>query len=487
MKKNKKLYVVLIGFIILITACSITKLMQNDTFFTIATGREIINNGYDNIDHLTWHEGLSFYKLRWAFDVTIATLFNNFGFTGIYVFIILIAVITMILLFFTLVKKKNSVLLSFIGTMCSALLVTSVGTFTGRAQIISYLLLLWEIFVLERLISTNKKRYFVYLFIISVLIVNFHASVWMMTIILILPYLAEAIINKFVKKQIRITTENIEIKSLIIAIIILFLGSFISPIGIYTYSYMFKVMGGLSTEFIAELQTSNILQSIGMSVMLVIYTVIALSTKTKIKVRDLCLFFGLFIMAVLARRNQTFLFIIGMIPLVDLVNEFFVTYDNEHLLDKLTTKITKTKSLIIIALLIIVMILPSIVRRVKEDYVDKSSYPVDATEFIKNNLDYENMRIFNHFNFGSYLELNGIKAFVDSRSEIFCEEFNNTEVLQDWLDVYECKVHYDDIFDKYNIDYALVYNTERINTYLNKDVDYTKLYEDDYFSIYERK
>ena len=48
-------------------------------------------------------------------------------------------------------------------------------------------------------------------------------------------------------------------------------------------------------------------------------------------------------------------------------------------------------------------------------------------------------------------------------------------------------MHYDDLFDKYDIDYAIVYNTERINTYLNKDENYNKLYEDDYFSIYERK
>lgn len=143
--------------------------------------------------------------------------------------------------------------------------------------------------------------------------------------------------------------------------------------------------------------------------------------------------------------------------------------------------------LTLLGVLILICMIPAIIERTTEEYVDKTAYPVDATEYILNNLDYENMRIYNHFNFGSYLELNGIKAFLDSRSEIFCKEFNDVEILQDWLDVYNGKVHYDDLFDKYDIDYAIVYNTERINTYLNKDENYNKLYEDDYFSIYERK
>ena len=58
----------------------VEKHMQNDTFFTIATGNYILENGYDNLDHLTWHKNLNFYKLRWGFDVLVALIFNNFNF-----------------------------------------------------------------------------------------------------------------------------------------------------------------------------------------------------------------------------------------------------------------------------------------------------------------------------------------------------------------------------------------------------------------------
>ena len=100
---------------------TVTKEMQNDTFFTIATGEHILQEGYDNVDHLTWHENLGFYKLRWAFDVAIAFIYNTFGFAGIYAFVVLIACLTAFSLFNILLKQKNNIVLSFIATVISML------------------------------------------------------------------------------------------------------------------------------------------------------------------------------------------------------------------------------------------------------------------------------------------------------------------------------------------------------------------------------
>lgn len=486
-KSNNKIVFILAVFLVIITITGITKIMQNDTFFTIATGNEIIQNGYDNEDHLTWHNNLHFYKLRWAFDVLIASIFNCWEFKGIYIFVLIIGSITILSLYYILLKQKNSVVLSFFGATISAILITGVSGFTARGQIISYLLLLWEVFFLEQLVKTNKKRYYLYLGLISILIVNFHASVWMMSEILVLPYLAEAILAKFIKKQKRITIENIKIKQMLIVVLILFIGSFLSPIGSYTYTYMFKTIGGISSTFIEELQFTEISRTIGVSALLALFSIISLSTKVKIRTRDLLLFYGLLIMAVLARRNKVFLYLIGMIPVINLIQEFFKMYDTEDMLDKALNYLKKGKTILIFAILLFILVAPNIIKRIKEPYINKKAYPVEAVNYIKNNLNYKNMRIYNHFNFGSYLEFCNIKAFVDSRSEIYCKEFNNVEILQDWLDVRDFRVHYDEVFKKYNIDYVIVYNEEGINTYLNKDNNCNNIYEDEDFSIYNVK
>ena len=489
--KNKKLYIVFSMLLIVIILMTVTKEMQNDTFFTIATGEHILQEGYDNVDHLTWHENLGFYKLRWAFDVAIAFIYNTFGFAGIYVLVVIIASLTVLSLFNILLKQKNNIVLSFIATVISMLLMTSNWAFTARGQIISYLLLLLEIYFIEKMISTKQKRYYIIFLVISALIVNFHASVWYMTIILVLPYLAEAIMHKIMKnknlEKSKIILEPISIKMLIIAILCLVLGSFISPIGTYTYTYMFKVIGGISSTFISELQQTDIISSIGMILGLIVIDILMLATKSKMKLSDILLFFGLYFMAILARRNQAFLYLIGTIPVVRLITNFFETYDTENILEKLNNFFSKNWVLGCTTIVIVIGLSSNMVTRIREKYVNEKKYPVEAVNFIKENLDYKNLKIYNSFNYGSYLELSGIPAFVDSRSEIFTEEFNDVTILKDWLETSRGNVNYNDTFAKYEIDYAIVEDKEIINTYISADENYEKVFDDETFSIYIKK
>ena len=489
--KNKKLYIVFSMLLIVIILMTVTKEMQNDTFFTIATGEHILQEGYDNVDHLTWHENLGFYKLRWAFDVAIAFIYNTFGFAGIYAFVVIIASLTALSLFNILLKQKNNIVLSFIATVISMLLMASNWAFTARGQIISYLLLLLEIYFIEKMISTKQKRYYIIFLVISALIVNFHASVWYMTIILVLPYLAEAIMHKIMKnknlEKSKIILEPISIKMLIISILCLVLGSFISPIGTYTYTYMFKVIGGISSTFISELQQTDIISSIGMILGLIVIDILMLATKSKMKLSDILLFFGLYFMAILARRNQAFLYLIGTIPVVRLITNFFETYDTENISEKVNDFFSKNWVLGCTTIVIVIGLSSNMVTRIREKYVNEKKYPVGAVNFIKENLDYKNLKIYNSFNYGSYLELSGIPAFVDSRSEIFTEEFNNVTILKDWLETSRGNVNYNYTFEKYKIDYAIVEDKEIINTYISVDKNYEKVFDDETFSIYVKK
>ena len=288
-------------------------------------------------------------------------------------------------------------------------------------------------------------------------------------------------------KKSKIILEPISIKMLIIAILCLALGSFISPIGTYTYTYMFKVIGGISSTFISELQQTDIISSIGMILGLIVIDILMLATKSKMKLSDILLFFGLYFMAILARRNQAFLYLIGTIPVVRLITNFFETYDTENILEKVDNLFSKNWVLGCTTIVIVIGLSSNMVTRIREKYVNEKKYPVGAVNFIKENLDYKNLRIYNSFNYGSYLELSGIPAFVDSRSEIFTEEFNNVTILKDWLETSRGNVNYNDTFEKYKIDYAIVEDKEIINTYISVDKNYEKVFDDETFSIYVKK
>lgn len=354
---------------------TVTKEMQNDTFFTIATGEHILQEGYDNVDHLTWHENLGFYKLRWAFDVAIAFIYNTFGFAGIYAFVVIIASLTALSLFNILLKQKNNIVLSFIATVISMLLMTSNWSFTARGQITSYLLLLLEIYFIEKLISTKTKKILYYIFCYVSINCKFPCFCLYMTIILVLPYLAEAIMHKIMKnknlEKSKIILEPISIKMLIIVILCLVLGSFISPIGIYTYTYMFKVIGGISSTFISELQQTDIISSIGMILGLIVIDILMLATKSKMKLSDILLFFGLYFMAILARRNQAFLYLIGTIPVVRLITNFFETYDTENILEKVNNFFSKNWVLGCTTIVIVIGLSSNMVTRIREKYVNE--------------------------------------------------------------------------------------------------------------------
>ena len=70
---------------------------------------------------------------------------------------------------------------------------------------------------------------------------------------------------------------------------------FYFSIGTYTYTYMFKVIGGISSTFISELQQTDIISSIGMILGLIVIDILMLATKSKMKLSDILLFFGLYL------------------------------------------------------------------------------------------------------------------------------------------------------------------------------------------------
>ena len=87
-----------------------------------------------------------------------------------------------------------------------------------------------------------------------------------------------------------------------------------------------------------------------------------------------------------------------------------------------------------------------------------------------------------------YLELNGIKVFIDSRAEMFIEQMNEgCTVLEDWFNVNECNVNYKEIFEKYNITHVLVCTTDKLEQFISNDEDYKLIHNSGMFSLYEKK
>ena len=173
--------------------------------------------------------------------------------------------------------------------------------------------------------------------------------------------------------------------------------------------------------------------------------------------------------------------------IIDIIKKKKEGNNKDNLLEKLNEFCSKTSVLACLTVVIVIGLSSNLVTRIKEKYVNEKTYPVEAVNYIKENLDYKNMKIYNGYNYGSYLELEGIQAFLDSRAEIFTEKFNNVTILKDWYETSKGIVNYNDTFEKYGIDYAIIEDSEIINTYISVDEKYEKVFDDENFSIYVKK
>lgn len=486
MKKDRIIHVIFSIVIIIFVMSIVHKAFQNDTFFTIALGEKILNGGLNTEEKLVWHQGLEFTNPRWLFDFIIANIYNILGFAGIYGFVILLAVIQGLIYYYILNKITGKKVLSLLFTLIT--MYFNSNEFAARSQIVSFTLFLLEFFAIEELLKTNKKRYFIILAIIPIIIVNIHATVFPMYFVFYLPYIAEFILSKLKLKtneDSKIVIERKNIKLLIILIIIGIIEGFCTPKGLEAYTYMFKIMGGLSSSFISELQPVNVFEQVYLTIMLITAIGIIAFTKTKVKVTDCFFIIGFAFMSFSTYRCIFYFYLISTICVIRILNTFL---DDNNI--KINFISEKNRNIIVVLFIIFIIInsLGNFISELGVEYVDYSKYPGDATNYILNNIDISKMKIYNSFDFGSYLEFKGISAFMDSRSELYTPEFNQgINILEDFLNITMGNENYKTVFDQYGITHALLYSDELINKYICDDNEWTLIYRDTTFSLYERK
>lgn len=520
------------------------KELQNDTFYTIKCGEYIFQNGIFNLtmDPFSWLD-LPYSWPHWLYDLIIYIIYAKTGLDGIYVSTIIFTAILGISMYNTsLYVSKNRIVSSIITFLALYLISPYIA---ARAQLVTFILFTLEIYCLEKFLDTRKIRYGIYLIIIAGLIAQLHVAVFPMFFIFTLPYLAEylfavvcdinifdniikfiyRIIIKFSKKeeiQKKFTTkitkinQNINIKKvkieknrenpykvkvvknktvlyLVIIILIAALTGFLNPTGKTAYTYLYTTYIGNTTESINEHQPVTLADSTNFAIALVLFLVILTFMDSKIRLKDLFMLAGVIILAFMSRRQIAIFTIAGAPILVRLIAEFFEKYDKKTC-DKLLKIAT---SIIGIAVIIIgfgYFVKESYKEKLDEEYIYASEYPVDAADWIKQNLDISSLKLYNEYNYGSYLIYQDIPVFIDSRADLYAPEFNNREgylhanydVFTDALDIPSLSTGYEEIFEKYGVNHVMLYANAKLCLLLDEDENYELLYDDEEFRVYER-
>lgn len=544
MEKEKKLN---IKFIILSIICIclfviaiVPKGLQNDTFYTIKLGKLIMDNGIDMKEHFTWHEGLPYTYPHWLYDVGLYLIYNIGGFNGIYISSIVLGIFLGVSIYLTNAKlTKNSVIPFF---MTILILYLGKEFITARAQLITFILFVLEIYFIEEFLQSKKKRYAIGLLIIPTIIANVHAAVFPFYFVLYMPYIGAWIISAVTKKndiivRILLKSDELEIKKLskkdnlndkeksklellntrveknkkdlekkankepykiiieknknvkwLIAIMLLaILTGLFTPIGDTPYTYLIHTMQGDTTQNISEHLPIVLYNSKYILGYIIIAVCLITFTKVKVKLSDLFLLGGLILLTIMSRRQSSMLLFVGTVVINKIICELIRMYDENgtnDILKYLTSIVGRT---IICAIFVLFMVF-QIKKVSKEEIVSSKSYPIEAAEYIINNLDVKNIKLYNEYNFGSYLLYKDIPVFIDSRADVYDPQFNKLEdnIFRDFINIDNANCDYESKLNHYGITHLLIYNNTTLAKILAKDSNYLELYKDSNFVIYKK-
>ena len=517
--------------------------LQNDTFYTIKIGEQITETGVDMQDHFSWHEGLAYTYPHWLYDLITYYIYTGFGMTGIYVTTCILTVILGISLYIVNTKIAKNQLVSFILTAIVIYMIR--GYIAARAQLVTFILFVWIIYCIEMFLKNRKMRYAVGLVLIATLIANLHCAVWPFIFVLFLPYIAEYILaliaevtiyrklnikilkfriklltksGKYVDKKLALEeklkeivaknekikikreeelknpykikfTKNPNVKWLILVMIICAFTGLLTPLGNTPYTYLVKTMEGNTTQNINEHLPMTIIDETEALSAIVVVLAILTFTKTKIKLSDLFMIGGLCLLMLASRRQMTMFCLIGVLVVNKMIGGLFELYTKNGL-ERLTQMIASKVGYILMMVIMLALSYHFYEPKQNDEYIDESSYPVQACDYILENIDLGQAKFYNEYNYGSYMIYRGIPVFIDSRADLYAPEFSGKEedIFMDFINTSSIGEFYEDTFEKYDITHVITYKNSKMNMIIKetKDPNYKELYEDDYFTIYER-
>ena len=540
---NVNFTVVAIVLIAIFCICITPVTFQNDTYYTIKIGELIKNNGIDMMDHFSWHENLSYTYPHWLYDLCTYLIYAVGGFKGIYIATCALSVILGVSIFLVNSKLTKNKSISFIVTMGALYMLESY--IAARAQLVTFILFIWELFCIEKFIENRKVGYGIALIVISTLIANLHVATWPFFFVLFLPYIAEYLIaviadvviygkinkllinmkmkraqkkndlDKLKKLQILLNkreeknekikakrdkekenpykiklSKNNNVKFLIIIMIICAFTGLLTPTGDTPYTYLYKTMQGNTTQNISEHLPMTLANNTEAMCMLVIFLAIFIFTKVKIKLSDLFMVAGLCYLMLSTRRQLSMFVLICSVVLTRLIVDLINRYTKNGLKE---AEKTAQNIGVVIALTVLIGLISYSEAKPKfdDEFVNESSYPVAACDYIVENIDLSKARFYNEYNYGSYMLFRGIPVFIDSRADLYAPEFSGNkeeDIFTDFINTSSISKFYEETFEKYDINYVILLKKSKTNMIITKthDANYKELYSDDNFVIYQR-
>ena len=476
-EKNNLKYLIIFLIPILVTLFFVTR-VDNDSWFVLAEGREIVENGVYKTDMLSMHSDFNVVVQNYGFAVLFWLTYAAFGLYGLYVGMLLCLIAVEVLLYkiFMLLSEKNEMISLVLMTVVSVGL--AMGFVVTRAQMASYVIFLTLIYLLEKYARSGRIKYLYAIPFLSLIQINLHASLWLMLFLVMGVFVLDASKGDYKAKPIIIT-------GLIAAAM-----GLLSPYGIEMITFVLKsYFGGIISNLVDEMKPFSLTNwrfalmygAIAIAITLGFY-----GNKKDLKTRYLLLFIGFLAVGINTLKGMSQVLLVMFLPVAAMYKEarWPETKDEK-----------KVKILGIGRTVLVVVMLGMLCRGLAVDLRGLKEGPdadmVAAVDKLDEEIPEEKrkeMRVYTGYNDGGYMEFRGYRPYLDPRAEVFLESNNGKEdVLLEWMNVKDGEEKRKEFLKKYNFDYIVV-RGEGDPLYRDKIDGYEVLYrsEDDLTRVLKR-
>ncbi len=495
--------------------------LDADLGWHLRTGQQILaDRAVPNLETYNYTlSGKTWVDHEWLINAAVYWIYHNLGYLALNIFFALIIIAALIIL--TLITRKYTPRAGGFGVkngMIFIILLQTLGVIAGlphfgvRAQEITLLNLAILLLIIYHYQKNNNWKILLWLPLLFCFWANVHAGfligifimfLWIFVKLLELLFFKTATPANGGDAELKILKNKLTAKKISIFSFFALLGTaatLLTPYGIKLYlflryydekAYLLLIQEWFPFYYL-PIQHWQLLFFSLIVITVAISLSIAFKKKQlkKISLWDLVASIVFLAFALKSKRNFPLLFAVSFPFLVSFFSSFFNSPNDDFLDKKWRKQFLIIKPYIVIAFLIIMASKIIGSNFITDPFVYfNAKYPRGAVEFLKNNPQYDNLKLFNKYGWGGYLSwtLPERKTFIDGRlpmlpfaGHTFLEEYNEffaegetADKLKQYgigLILVPSKKYYYKLsrFEKY----FLLFNEEKVNKY------------DDYFQNY---
>lgn len=453
------------------------RIIDNDFYFLYATGEYIVKNGFPFTDMLSMHSSMKIIVQQWLSSVIFYYVYLYLSKYGVFALLYLCyAAICYLTYSLSKLISNNPIVSAFVTAVANFLVFDPF--MVTRPQIFTYVILLLEVYLLEKHVQTKKVNYLFAIPVLSLLLVNMHGAMWAMLLVFMLPYLVSAVFFK---------TKNFTLESQgnLLALLATFTGSIVigllNPYSWEAMIYLTSSYGQRSLSIIAEMHSTSLESNEGLTFFIVfgVTGLIVCFIKKRLFTRRFFLMFaGTLLLGLLQIKGIPYFYLFGIPVFTYMIKDFNPGMLRKYLKDYDKKKYKVLSGIFLSLCLVYVCEARFFTTQELNESREGHYNRLDEVIAILDKSE-EPVVLYTNFNDGQYLEYKGYHPFIDGRAELFLYKNNKEyDYFTEYSSLRAAGYYYQDFIDKYEFNYLIV--NKAADSYLY----FSLLYDDEFDLVY---